>query len=207
MDMDEKKNVNRKRENRKKIIKALFKRRIVVIGAVGVVFFVLVAIFAPLLAPYDPNAVSLMDTLNGPSGAHLLGTDNFGRDVLSRLMYGARVSLLVGVFAVAIACIIGTFFGLLAAYFGGWVDAVIMRVCEAVMAIPNTVLAMALIAVFGGGLKNLAIILGVSTIPGYVRMMRAEALSVKESDYVMAGKLQGSHDFRLMYKHILPNCV
>ncbi len=205
--MNEKKTVNRSAENRKKFLRALFKRKVVIIGAVGVLFFVLVAILAPVLAPYDPNAVSLRDTLSDPSWEHWLGTDNFGRDVLSRIIYGARVSLMVGVLAVAIACIIGTFFGLLAAYFGGTVDAVIMRVCEAVMSIPNTVLAMALIAVFGGGLRNLAVILGVSTIPGYVRMMRAEALKVKGSDYVMAGRLQGSGNFRLMYSHILPNCL
>lgn len=202
-----KENGSRRREKAQKFLRALFKRKIVVIGAVGVVFFALVAIFAPLIAPYDPNAVSFIDSLQGPSAAHLLGTDNFGRDVLSRLIYGARVSLLVGVFAVAIACAIGTCFGLIAAYFGGWVDAVIMRVCEAVLAIPNTVLAMSLLAVFGGGLKNMAIILGVSTIPGYVRMMRAEALSAKQTDYVMAGKLQGSSDARLMFRHILPNCL
>ncbi|WP_434310659.1 ABC transporter permease [Hominifimenecus sp. rT4P-3] len=204
--MEEKK-INRKAENRKKFFRALFKRKIVIIGAVGVGIFVLMAILAPLIAPYDPAAVSLMATNQGPSAEHLLGTDNFGRDVLSRIIYGARVSLLVGVFAVAIACVIGTFLGMLAAYFGGWVDAVIMRMCEAVMAIPNTVLAMALIAVFGGGMRNLAIILGVSTIPGYVRMMRAQALSTKELDYIMAGKLQGSSNLRLMYKHILPNCL
>ena len=197
----------RKRESRRKFIKALFKRKVVLVGAIGVVIFVLIALFAPLLSPYDPNAADFFSALQPPSSEHWLGTDDLGRDVLSRIIYGSRVSLAVGVLAVAIACIIGTFLGMCAAYIGGAVDAVIMRACEALMSIPNTVLAMALIAVFGGGLRNLAIILGLSTVPGYVRMMRAEVLKIRNSDFVMAGKLQGSHSIRLMYKHILPNCL
>ena len=197
----------RKQESRRKFVKALFRRKVVLFGAIGVLAFILIAVLAPLLAPYDPNKTDFFAALHSPSGAHLLGTDDLGRDVLSRIIYGSRVSLAVGVLAVAIACVAGTFLGMCAAYLGGWADAVIMRSCEALMSIPNTVLAMALIAVFGGGLRNLAIILGLSTVPGYVRMMRAEVLKIKGSDFVMAGKLQGSKNLRLMYKHILPNSL
>lgn len=188
-------------------IKRMCNRKLVIVCTVGVALFVLIAIFAGVLSSYDPNATSLYDINQGPSSEHLLGTDNVGRDVLTRLMYGARVSLIVGVLAVIVACVIGVLLGLCAAYFGGKVDAVIMRLCEALMSIPSIILSMALIAVFGSGMRNLAFILGVSTIPGYVRMMRAQALTVKESDYILAGQLQGAKDFYLMIKHILPNAI
>lgn len=197
----------RKRESRNKFIKALFQRKVVLVGAAGVALFILIALLAPILSPFDPNKTDFFAALQNPSAEHLLGTDDLGRDVLSRLIYGSRVSLSVGVLAVAIACVAGTFLGMCAAYLGGPVDSVIMRSCEALMSIPNTVLAMALIAVFGGGLRNLAVILGLSTVPGYVRMMRAEVLKIKNSDFIMAGKLQGSRNLRLMYKHILPNSL
>ena len=165
------------------------------------------AVFAPILAPYDPNEQSLMDALKTPSSQYLLGTDNYGRDILSRIIYGARVSLIVGVLAVGIACAVGTFFGMLAGFFGGIVDDVINRISEAIRAIPQIVLAMALCAVFGGGIINLSIILGISNVAVYIRMMRGQVLSIKETDYVMAAKLQGNKSLRLMFKHVLPNCI
>jgi peptide/nickel transport system permease protein len=190
-----------------KFIKNLFKRKIVILGALGVLLFILVSVFAPYIAPYDPDEAHFADFLVKPNSTYLLGTDMHGRDVLSRIIYGARVSLIIGVLAVAIACVVGTALGMCAAYFGGWVDDLINRLTEALRAIPQVVLAMALTAVFGSGIKNLAIILGVSTISGYVRMMRGQVLTIKQSDYIMAGKLQGNSDFRLMMRHILPNSV
>lgn len=191
----------------KKTVKTLFARKVSVFSAAVVVLFILLALFAPLVAPYDPNYADFASFLQGPSGAHLLGTDNFGRDVLSRIIYGTRVSLIIGVLAVIIACMVGTFFGMVAGYFGGIVDDVITRLMEAVRAIPQIILAMALTAVFGSGIRNLAIILGISSMAGYVRMMRGQVLTIKESDYIMAGKLQGNKNFRLMFKHILPNSI
>lgn len=187
--------------------RTLFKRKIVLISVIGLLFIIFTAIFAPLISPYDPDAQALTEALKGPSPAHLLGTDNYGRDILSRIFYGGRVSLIVGVAAVVGACIIGTFFGMVSGFFGGWIDDLINRIAEAIRAVPQIVLAMALCAVFGGGMVNLAIILGISNIAVYIRMMRGQVLSIKEQDYIMAAKLQGNKSFRLMIKHILPNCV
>ena len=191
----------------KKTVKTLFARKVSMFSAVMVVLFILTAIFAPFIAPYDPNYADFAAYLQGPSSAHLLGTDNYGRDVLSRIIFGTRVSLIIGVFAVMIACAIGTFLGMIAGYFGGIVDDIITRLMEAVRAIPQIILAMALTAVFGSGIRNLAIILGISSMEGYVRMMRGQVLTIKQSDYIMAGKLQGNKNFRLMFRHILPNSI
>lgn len=198
------------KERREQIIKffgVLFSRKIVIIGTIGVAFFIYTAIFAPLIAPYDPNEVHFADFLQTPSSRYLLGTDQYGRDLLSRIIYGARVSLIVGVMAVSIACVIGTFFGMIAAYFGGWVDNLITRINEAIRAIPQVIFAMALTAIFGSGMRNLAIILGISTLPSYVRMMRAQVYSNREMDYIMAARLQGNKSMRLMFLHILPNSI
>lgn len=196
-----------KKEKFRKFLKVLFKRKMVLISAIGLALFICMAIFAPIISPYDPNAQSLMDTLQGPSARYLLGTDNYGRDILSRIFYGARVSLVVGVAAVLVACAIGTFFGMVAGFFGGWVDDVINRISEAIRAIPQIVLAMSLCAVFGGGILNLSIILGISNIAVYIRMMRGQVLSIKQQDYIMAAKLQGNSSMGIMMKHILPNCI
>ena len=196
-----------KKEKFRKFLKVLFKRKMVLISALGLALFICMAIFAPIISPYDPNAQSLMDTLQGPSARYLLGTDNYGRDILSRIFYGARVSLVVGVAAVLVACAIGTFFGMVAGFFGGWVDDVINRISEAIRAIPQIVLAMSLCAVFGGGILNLSIILGISNIAVYIRMMRGQVLSIKQQDYIMAAKLQGNSSMGIMMKHILPNCI
>lgn len=188
-------------------MKTLFSRKITWFSAGVVGLFVLMAVLAPLIAPYDPNYADFASYLQGPGRAHLLGTDNYGRDVLSRIIYGTRVSLIIGVLAVMIACLIGTFLGMVAGYFGGFVDDVITRIMEAIRAIPQIILAMALTAVFGSGIRNLAIILGISSMAGYVRMMRGQVLTIKQADYIMAGKLQGNGNFRLMFKHILPNSI
>lgn len=176
-------------ESVEKFLRALFSRKIVVFCGAVVILFIITAFFAPYIAPYDPNYADFAAFLEGPSKAHLLGTDSYGRDVLSRIVYGTRVSLIIGVLAVMIACVIGTFFGMVAGYFGGIVDDIITRLTEAVRAIPQVVLAMALTAVFGSGIRNLAVILGISSMAGYIRMMRGQVLSIKESDYVMAAKL------------------
>lgn len=190
-----------------KFTRTLFSRKIVSFSGFFILLFIVIAVFAPVVAPYDPDFADFAAYLQGPSGLHFLGTDSYGRDVLSRIIYGTRVSLIIGVLAVVIACAVGTFFGMVAGYFGGLVDDVINRLTEAIRAIPQVVLAMALTAVFGGGIRNLALILGISSMAGYVRMMRGQVLSIRESDYIMAAKLQGNKNFQLMFKHILPNSI
>lgn len=194
-------------KNIKKFLKTVFARKVTVINAIIVLIFIFLAIFAPFVAPYDPDKPDFAAFLQLPSAAHVLGTDNFGRDVLSRIIYGTRVSLIIGVLAVVVACAVGTVLGMIAGYFGGWIDDVITRLMEAIRAIPQIILAMALTAVFGSGIRNLAIILGISSMAGYVRMMRGQVLTIKQADYIMAGKLQGNKDFRLMFRHILSNSI
>ena len=196
-----------KRKHRKQFMKTLFSRKIVLVAAIIVLLMIIMAVFADQIVPYDPNKISIRERTQGPSAAHWLGTDEFGRDVLSRIIVGSQVSLVVGVLAVIIACIIGTAFGMIAGYFGGVVDDVINRISEAIRVIPQVVLAIALCAVFGGGILNMSIILGISNMTIYVRMMRSEVMSIKERDYIMAGKLQGNSSFRLMLKHVLPNSI
>ena len=196
-----------KAKKRRQFIKALFSRKIVLVSACIVMLIILVAVFAYQIMPFDPNKPAVRERNQGPSAAHLLGTDEFGRDVLSRIIIGSRVSLIVGVLAVIIACIIGTTLGMLAGYFGGFVDDLISRVAEAIRVIPQVVLAIALCAVFGGGIVNMSLILGISNMTVYIRMMRSQVMSIKERDYIMAGRLQGNSNGRLMLRHILPNSV
>jgi len=205
--MEQTKKKTSRREDMERFFRAMFARKIVIVCTVIVLLVILAAIFAPALAPFDPNEPDYYNLLKKPGDGHPLGTDALGRDVLSRLLYGARVSLVVGVIAVIIACVVGAFLGMVAAYFGGPLDAVIMRTCEALRTVPSVVLAMALVSVFGGGVKNVAIILGISTIPGYVVMMRAQVLSVQNRDFVTAARLQGNRSMRLLFKHVLPNCL
>ncbi len=196
-----------KAKKRRQFIKALFSRKIVLVSACIVMLIILVAVFAYQIMPFDPNKPAVRERNQSPSATHLLGTDEYGRDVLSRIIIGSRVSLIVGVLAVVIACIIGTTLGMVAGYFGGFVDDTISRVAEAIRVIPQVVLAIALCAVFGGGIVNMSIILGISNMTVYIRMMRSQVMSIKERDYIMAGRLQGNSNLRLMLHHILPNSV
>lgn len=187
--------------------KVLFSRKVVLVSAIGILFFIVVAALAPVISPFDPNEAFFADSLSEPNATYWLGTDMHGRDVLSRIIYGSRVSLVIGLLAVCIACVAGTFLGLVSGYVGGIVDDVITRISEAIRSIPQVILAMALTAVFGGGILNLAIILGISNVVAYVRMMRGQVLTIKESDYIMAARLQGQSNMGIMLKHILPNSV
>ena len=196
-----------KAKKRRQFFKALFSRKIVLVSACIVMLIILVAVFAYQIMPFDPNKPAVRERNQGPSATHLLGTDEYGRDVLSRIIIGSRVSLVVGVLAVIIACIIGTTLGMLAGYFGGFIDDLISRVAEAIRVIPQVVLAIALCAVFGGGIVNMSLILGISNMTVYIRMMRSQVMSIKERDYIMAGRLQGNSNGRLMLRHILPNSV
>ena len=185
----------------------LFGRKIVLVAAVVVGFFLLCAVASPLIAPYDPNVIDLTSMLEGPSAEHIFGTDQHGRDLFSRIVYGSRMAFLVGVLAVLVATVIGVFIGLVAGYFGGAVDSVLMRIIEAEMSIPGIMLALALVATFGNSTGMLIFILGFSAIPPYARMMRAQVLSVRELDYVASSRIIGNGDLKTMLRHVFPNCL
>lgn len=171
----------------------------------GVVGIVAMAIAAPVLAPYDPAVQNTAATLSGPSQAHPLGTDLFGRDILSRLIFGARASLLVGIGAVAIAVAIGVPLGSVAGYSGGWLDEAIMRTMDMVISIPALVLALAIVGTVGASLLNVIIVIAVVYSPQYARVIRGSVLSEKEEEYVEAANNTGLGDGRILLKHIFPN--
>lgn len=197
----------RKKEKRKIFLRTLFAKKPVLVGAVLIVLFLLMAVLAGVISPYDPYAISPMEIWNYPSGSHLLGTDGTGRDVLSRVIYGTRTSLIVGLGSVLCSTVIGIALGLLSGYIGGIVDAVISRFLDAFMAVPMILLALCLGMVFGVGTKNVVIVLGLSFAPVYARMMRGQVISIKNSDYIMAEQVLGAKKGRIMLRHILPNCI
>jgi peptide/nickel transport system permease protein len=181
-------------------------RKVVMFGIIVIGLLILTAIFAPWLAPYNPNDPSLRDTLASPSRTHLLGTDSLGRDTLSRIIYGSRPALQVGLIAVSIAAFIGMSLGLLAGFYGKFVNTIIMRSMDAIMSVPMILLAVTIAALLGGGLKNVLIALGIALIPPYARQMCSQVLSVKQNDYITASKAGGASDLRIMLAHMLPNC-
>lgn len=171
-----------------------------------IVIFTLAAIFAPLLAPHDPNRQSLREVLQTSSANHILGTDNFGRDVLSRLIYGARISFCSSILSGMFAAIIGISLGLISGYFGGISSMVIMRVADAILSIPGIIFTLVIASVMGTGMKSIVISIGIGMIPTYIRMMNGLVLSLKENDFIIAAKLIGQKNSMILLKHILPNC-
>ncbi|MGH2534428.1 MAG: ABC transporter permease [Thermomicrobiales bacterium] len=177
----------------------------VVIGLSVVVGLTICAVFAPLLAPADPLYQNYSAVLQDPVGDHLLGTDNLGRDILSRLLYGTRTSLLVGVVAVGIATVIGVAMGLIAGYVGGWVDDLLMRISDALFAFPALLLILAIASALGPSILNTMAAIGIVFSPSYARMIRGEVLTLRERDFVIAARALGAGDTRIMLRHILPN--
>ncbi len=190
-----------------RFIRVFFSRKIVVFCFSIIALLILAAVFAPLLSPHDPYKTNMRNTLQKPSTEHWLGTDPVGRDVFSRIIYGSRVSLQVGIISVGVATVIGMTLGLLAGFFGGWLDAILMRVIDALMSIPAIVLALTFAAVLGGGLVNVMISLGIAMVPGYCRLMRGQVLTVKQCDYVIAARVLGAGNLRIMFKYIFVNCL
>jgi len=180
-------------------------RGVVVFGLVVLVLLFITAIFAPFLAPYDPYLPGQAPSLAQPSLEHPLGTDLLGRDTLSRLIYGSRTALEVGFISVAVASLFGVVLGILAGYFKGAVNIIIMRAMDALLCFPMILLALVVASVLGGGIQNVIIALSIATIPGYARVTCALTLSLKENDYVLAQRSMGSSDIRTMLRHILPN--
>jgi len=178
-----------------------------VLGLFLFALVLLAAVAAPLLAPYDPTAVHMKDRLQPPSLHYLLGTDELGRDLLSRVIYGARASFSVGVVAVGLALAVGVPLGLWSGYYGGAVDTVVMRLLDALLAFPGVILALAIVAVLGPSLTNVMVAIGIVATPRYARITRAAVLSVRARDFVLASRSCGASDLRLMARVILPNCL
>jgi peptide/nickel transport system permease protein len=176
-----------------------------VVGAFLIVAFVVLAVFAPAIAPYPPTKMDFRAVQQPPSAAHPFGTDDLGRDVLSRVAHGARISLQVGLIAVGIAAVVGTFMGLVAGLAGGWLDGLIMRTVDVMLAFPGILLALAVVAVLGPGLANMMIAVGVSAIPVYARTVRGTTLAVMELDYVTAARALGAGRVRVALRYVLPN--
>ena len=191
----------------RRALRRLVRRKGAVAGLAVVGFFVLVALLAPWLAPYDPLATSWGAVRKAPSVAHLFGTDDIGRDVLSRVIWGTRASLLAGVVSVSISLCLGVPTGMLAGYAGGWLDGLISRFTDAMLACPFLILAIALAAFLGPNLTNAMIAIGISATPLFIRLARAQVLAVKVEDYIEAARALGNPRLRIALRHILPNIV
>ena len=188
-------------------LRRLLRRRGAMVGLAVVVFFVALAIFASWIAPYDPLATSWSAVRKAPTAAHWFGTDEIGRDVLSRVIWGTRASLLAGLVSVGISLAIGVPVGLLAGYVGGWVDMLISRITDAMLACPFLVLAIALAAFLGPSLTNAMIAIGIAATPAFVRLARAQVLAVKVEDYIEAARAVGNSGWRIALRHVFPNIV
>lgn len=194
-------------------LEKLFKNKTGVAGLIIITIFVLCALFAPLISPHNPVENALYEQLKPPvweeggASKNLLGTDDLGRDILSRLIFGARVSLMVGLVSVGIAVLLGTLFGAIAGYFGGWLDNVIMRIMDIILAFPGILLAIVIVAYLGPGLRNAMIAIGVISIPRFARIVRASVIEEYEKDYVLAARAVGARNRRIIFDSILPNCL
>jgi peptide/nickel transport system permease protein len=191
----------------RRALRRLLRRRGAMLGLVIVLFFVLLAVLAPFVAPHDPVAASWSAIRKAPSAQYLFGTDEIGRDVLSRVIWGARASLMAGVISVCISMALGVPIGLLAAYVGGWTDGLISRFTDSMLAVPFLILAIALAAFLGPSLSNAMIAIGVSATPIFIRLTRAQVLAVKVEDFVEAARAVGNPHWRIALRHILPNVL
>jgi peptide/nickel transport system permease protein len=192
---------------RNRVLRRFVKKKSALVAGAFVMVFVLIAVSAPLIAPYDPLQTNFLAVREGPSWAFWLGTDEVGRDLLSRLIWGARASLFAGVIPVCIALIVSVPLGLLSGYAGGWVDAIIMRITDAMLAIPFLVIAIALTAVLGPSLGNAMIAIGVAALPIFLRLARGAVMAVVSEDYIEAARAGGASSLRIALRHVLPNTV
>ncbi|ETI67987.1 nickel transporter permease [Neobacillus vireti] len=186
---------------------SFYKNKLAVIGLGIVIFFIIIAIIAPWIAPYSFKDQVLADRMQAPSSKHWFGTDDFGRDIFSRVLHGARISLTVGFFSVLGSVVIGTLLGIVAGYYGRWVDTIISRIFDIMLAFPSILLAIAIVSVLGPSLKNALIAIAVINIPNFGRLVRSRVLSVKQEEYIMSARAVGMKDTRILLRHILPNSV
>lgn len=190
-----------------RMLATLLRHRLGRVGMVILALFLLVALLAPVIAPYDPDAIDLFRTMEGPSREHLLGVDQFGRDMLSRIIYGARTSLLLSVVVVLLAGITGIILGVLAGYYGGIIDRATGLVVDILMTLPSIVVALGVITVIGPGLLSTMIAIGVSMVPRFVRVIRSSVLSVRQTEFVQSARSLGSRNLCIILAHVLPNSL
>ena len=189
------------------MLKRFCRNKTALIGFIIIVILILVAIFAHVIAPYGYDDQNLNETLQKPSAAHWFGTDNYGRDMFSRIVYGTRISIFVGLMAASIGVLFGGILGSLAGFYGGRVDAIIMRMTDVVMAIPVLIMAVVICAVLGNGLMNTMIAVGITIIPSYTRVVRSAVLTARQQDYVEASRAVGGKDFHIILRHVVPNSL
>jgi peptide/nickel transport system permease protein len=183
------------------------RHRAALIGLIVLCVFIVLAIAAPLLTPYDPDHNQLVEALQDPSLMHPLGTDHLGRDLLARILYGGRLSLMIGFLAVLVGLAAGVPLGAVSGYYGGWIDLVVQRFIDVLLSFPNFLLALSLVAVLGPGLTNVVVAVGVSAVPSFVRLVRASSLSIREMTYVEAARCVGAGDGRIIVRHVLANAL
>jgi peptide/nickel transport system permease protein len=188
-------------------LERFFKNKMAVAGSIVVMLLFAVSLLAPWIAPYDPSTIDLKHVLAPPSFGHPLGTDQLGRDVISRMIWGARISLKVGFVATGIAMLIGTILGAASGYYGRWVDAIIMRFVDIMLCFPTFFLILAVIAILEPSIWNIMIVIGLTGWMGITRLVRADFISLKERDFVSAARVIGASDFRIIFIHILPNAM
>ena len=181
--------------------------KLTIFGICIVGFFIIIAIFAPMIAPYNPGQIDIENILTAPSCSHIFGTDSLGRDLFSRMVYGARISLMVGFIAVGIASLIGIVLGAIAGYYGKWADTVIMRFIDIMLCFPTFFLILAVIALLEPSIINIMVIIGATSWMGMARLMRAEILSLKERDFIYAERAIGASDLRIIARHLIPNAI
>ncbi|WP_156290130.1 nickel transporter permease [Oceanobacillus salinisoli] len=187
------------------IFDKLRKNKSAMVGAALIIFLLLVAIFGPFFSPYSPNTQDMLNKLQPPSSDHWFGTDNFGRDIFSRIIHGTWITLFVGFSSVALGATVGTLLGIISGYYGGRLDSIIMRCMDVLLAFPGILLALAIVSILGGSLVNVIIAIAISSIPIFARITRGSTLSVKKLEYIDAMKALGASDRRIIFKHIFPN--
>ncbi|WP_445683196.1 nickel transporter permease [Solibacillus sp. FSL K6-1523] len=191
----------------KTFMKRLLKNKAAVIGGLVILFIILVGIIGPFLLKTDPNAQDILNKLQPPSKEHWFGTDNFGRDIFTRVVFGTKLTLKVGFLSVLIGGIIGIVLGIVSGYYGGIIDTLIMRVMDVLLAFPGILLALAIVSVLGGSLTNVIIAVGIFSVPAFARIVRGSTLQVKKLEYIDAVRALGASDGRIIFKHILPNIL
>lgn len=192
---------------RSKAFRQLKKNRLAIAGIIFILALFVIAALAPYIAPYNPYQTDFFRTLEGPSSQHLLGTDDLGRDVLSRIIHGARISITIGFISVAIGLAVGVPIGAISGYYGGKIDILVQRLVDIMMAFPGMLLAIIIVSVMGVGLVNAMIAVGIVSIPTYIRLVRGSVLSIKNNEFVEAAKALGVRESKIIFKHVLPHCL